>query len=60
MKKVCVLLADDHALFCEGLAGIIASQPDLELIGNASDGLEATIKVQELKPVEEFSQTRPR
>lgn len=50
MKKVRVLLADDHSLFREGLAGIIASQPDLEVIGEANDGLEAFVKAQELKP----------
>jgi DNA-binding NarL/FixJ family response regulator len=45
-----VLLADDHALFREGLAGIIASQPDMEVVGEANDGLEAFVKAQELKP----------
>ncbi|NOH04899.1 MAG: response regulator transcription factor [Chloroflexi bacterium] len=50
MEKVRVLLADDHALFREGLAGIIASQPDMEVVGEASDGLESLVKAQELKP----------
>jgi len=50
MEKARVLLADDHALFREGLAGIIASQPDLEVVGEADDGLEAFVKAQELKP----------
>ena len=50
MEKVRILLADDHALFREGLAGIIASQPDLEVVGEANDGLEAFVKAQELKP----------
>ncbi len=45
-----VLLADDHALFREGLAGIINAQSDLEVIGEAGDGLEACVKAQELKP----------
>lgn len=45
-----VMLADDHALFREGLAGIIASQPDMEVVGEANDGLEAFVKAQELKP----------
>ncbi len=45
-----VLLADDHALFREGLAGIINAQSDLEVIGEAGDGLEAFVKAQELKP----------
>lgn len=50
MQRVRVLLADDHALFREGLAGIIHAQPDFEVIGEANDGLEALIKAQELKP----------
>ena len=50
MSRTRVLLADDHALFREGLAGIIASQPDLEVVGEANDGLEAVVKAQELKP----------
>jgi len=50
MKRMRLLLADDHALFREGLAGIIASQPDMEVVGEANDGLEAFVKAQELKP----------
>lgn len=50
MQRMRVLLADDHALFREGLAGIISSQPDMEVIGEANDGLEAVVKAQELKP----------
>ena len=50
MKQVRVLLADDHALFREGLAGIIGAQPDMQVVGEASDGLEAFVKAQELKP----------
>lgn len=45
-----VLLVDDHDLFREGLAGIIASQPDMEVIGEAGDGLEGLVKALELKP----------
>lgn len=45
-----VLLVDDHGLFREGLGMIIASQPDLSVVGEASDGLEAVIKAAELKP----------
>jgi DNA-binding NarL/FixJ family response regulator len=50
MKKIRVLLADDHDLFREGLAGIIASQPDMMVVGEASDGLEAIVKAEELEP----------
>lgn len=50
MEQVRVLLADDHALFREGLAGIIGAQPDMQVVGEANDGLEAFVKAQELKP----------
>ena len=50
MKPVRVFLVDDHALFREGLAGIIASQPDMEVVGEAADGLEAVVKAKELSP----------
>jgi len=36
-----VLIADDHPIVCMGLAAMIATQPDMELAGQASDGLEA-------------------
>ena len=50
MERVRVLLADDHALFREGLAGIISAQPDMQVVGEANDGLEAFVKAQELQP----------
>jgi DNA-binding NarL/FixJ family response regulator len=48
--RVRVLLVDDHALFREGLVGILSSQPDIEVVGEAEDGLEALVKAQELRP----------
>ena len=50
MPSIRILLADDHTLFREGLARILASQPDLEIVGEASDGVEALVKARELKP----------
>ncbi len=50
MSRIRVLLADDHSLFREGLAGIISAQPDMEVVGEAADGLEAIVKAGELKP----------
>ena len=46
MKQTRVLLADDHILFREGLAGIIGAQPDMQIVGEANDGLEAFVKAQ--------------
>jgi DNA-binding NarL/FixJ family response regulator len=36
-----VLLADDHAVVLEGLAALIGREPDLLIVGQASNGLEA-------------------
>lgn len=35
-----IILADDHILFRRGLKGIIQSEPGLEVIGEAGDGIE--------------------
>lgn len=45
-----ILLVDDHALFREGLGMIISSQPDMSVVGEAGDGVEAVVKALELKP----------
>ena len=45
-----VLLADDHAVIRQGLKRLLNRAPDLEVIGEASDGLEAIHFVQELQP----------
>ena len=50
MKPTRVLLVDDHHLFREGLANILAAQSDFEVIGEAGDGLEALVKTRRLKP----------
>jgi len=36
-----VLVADDHAVVRRGLATLLATAPDLQLVGTASDGAEA-------------------
>ena len=36
-----ILVADDHALFRAGLVALLATTPDFEVVGEASDGLEA-------------------
>lgn len=50
MARIRILLADDHCLFREGLAGILTSQPDMEVVGEAEDGIEAVVKADELQP----------
>ena len=36
-----VVVVDDHALFRRGLENVLSSEPDLEVVGEAGDGLEA-------------------
>lgn len=45
-----VLLADDHELFLEGLKELIQKAPDIELAGQARDGLEALEQVPLARP----------
>jgi DNA-binding NarL/FixJ family response regulator len=50
MTRARVLLVDDHELFREGVAKVINSQPDMEVVGQADDGLEALTMAHELRP----------
>jgi DNA-binding NarL/FixJ family response regulator len=45
-----LLLADDQILFREGLAFLLSQQPDLEVVGEASDGQEAIDLATKLQP----------
>jgi two-component system NarL family response regulator len=45
-----VLVADDHALFRQALRGILSTEPDLDLIGEAGDGEEAVRMATDLVP----------
>lgn len=45
-----VVLADDHDVVRQGLKRLLNRAPDLEVVGEASDGLEALNSVKELQP----------
>lgn len=45
-----ILIVDDHVLFREGLCSVLSARPDIVVIGEASDGLEALVMAQELRP----------
>jgi DNA-binding NarL/FixJ family response regulator len=45
-----VLIVDDHALFRRGLQMVLASEPDIDVVGEASDGAEAVEKAKALRP----------
>ena len=45
-----ILLADDHELMREGLRTLLAAQPDVEIVGEAEDGVTAVRRALELRP----------
>ena len=49
-ERLRVMVADDHALFRRGLQMVLEAEPDIDLVGEASDGVEAVEKSQELMP----------
>jgi len=49
-NKVRVLLADDHTILRAGLKMMLNAQPDIEVIGEASDGRQAVLEAQRLQP----------
>jgi DNA-binding NarL/FixJ family response regulator len=50
MEPVKVLIVDDHTLFRRGIAAVLSNQPDLKVVGEASDGLDAIKKTKEIAP----------
>jgi DNA-binding NarL/FixJ family response regulator len=49
-KRTRVLLADDHPVIRRGIAACLSSHPNLEVVGEASDGKETLRKAKELSP----------
>jgi two-component system response regulator NreC len=50
MKKIRILLADDHTLLRDGIRALLADEADMELVGEAEDGHAAVRMTVELKP----------
>jgi two-component system response regulator NreC len=50
MEKLKILLAEDHRILREGLKMMIDEQPNMEVVGEADDGIEAWQKTTELQP----------
>jgi DNA-binding NarL/FixJ family response regulator len=45
-----IVIAEDHTILREGLRALLSSDPELEVVGEAEDGQEATRCVEKLKP----------
>jgi DNA-binding NarL/FixJ family response regulator len=50
MKTIRVLLADDHTLVRAGLRKLLESIPDLDVVGEADDGLALLALVEQMRP----------
>jgi DNA-binding NarL/FixJ family response regulator len=48
--SVTVLLADDHPIVRQGLRHLLEAEPNIQMVGEASNGLEAVKLVERLKP----------
>jgi DNA-binding NarL/FixJ family response regulator len=50
MEKIKVIIVDDHAILREGLRALLSYFEDIEVIGEAADGVEAIKLVENLHP----------
>jgi two-component system response regulator NreC len=50
MSKIRVLVVDDHTLIRQGIVGLLESQPDVEVVGQAGNGQDALAAVLESSP----------
>ena len=50
MRRVRVYVADDHPMYREGLVRAIRERPDLEVVGESSDGWTALPEIRDLEP----------
>ena len=50
MDRIRVMLADDHTIVRQGLHALLASEEDIEVVGDASDGRAAVQRARELQP----------
>jgi DNA-binding NarL/FixJ family response regulator len=50
MKKITILLVDDHTVLRQGLRALLLTEPDLEIVGEASNGRQAVQLAGKLAP----------
>ena len=50
MSKIRILLTDDHTLFRQGIATLIAAEPDMEVAGQAPNASDAVALAAQLHP----------
>lgn len=50
MSRITLIVADDHPIVRAGLQGLLASQPDFQVVGEAANGREAIALVERFTP----------
>src|SRR5438874_2547366 len=50
MKKIAVLLVDDHMVVRQGLRALLSGEPDIEVTGEAEDGRQAVTLAKQISP----------
>jgi two-component system response regulator NreC len=50
LKKIRVLIAEDHTIVRQGLSALLKAEPDIEVVGEAADGAEAIEIAKKLIP----------
>ena len=50
VDKITVLVVDDSSAVRDGLQSILRAYPDIEVVGEATDGVEAIAKAEQLQP----------
>jgi len=50
MKKITVLLSDDHTIVREGLRGLLAATDDIQVVGEAENGHQSVLETRRLRP----------
>jgi NarL family two-component system response regulator LiaR len=49
-QPIRILIADDHAIVRKGIAALMATEPDIDVVGEAANGAEAVEQAVELRP----------
>jgi NarL family two-component system response regulator LiaR len=49
-ENISILITDDHAIVRKGLRTLVESEPGMEVVGEAADGIEAVLKARSLIP----------
>lgn len=50
MSNLRIIIADDHPVFLAGLKTVVDGEPDIEIVGQASDGDQALKMLEDLRP----------